>query len=117
MLAVVIMLSDARIVSITMKGRQTKQCTRCGEHLPIEMFYVNKRSLFGRQGMCKKETRVMPTLEQNRRWRDKPSEFISLPRGVAERYIRYVEAKDAPEAIEYYRSRQEVIDTIKQQLG
>jgi hypothetical protein len=67
------MLSDARIVSTTMKSRQTKQCTRCSEHLPIEMFYVNKRSLFGRQGMCKmckKETRVMPTLEQNRRWRD-----------------------------------------------
>jgi hypothetical protein len=48
---------------------------------------------------------------------DKPSEFISLPRWVAERYIRYVEAKDAPEAIEYYRSRQDVIDVIKQQLG
>jgi hypothetical protein len=47
----------------------------------------------------------------------KPSEFIILPRGVAERYIRYVEAKDAPEAIEYYRSRQDVIDAIKQQLG
>jgi hypothetical protein len=48
---------------------------------------------------------------------DKPSEFISLPRWVAERYIRYVEAKDTPEAIEYYRSRQDVIDAIKQQLG
>jgi hypothetical protein len=57
--------------------------------------------------------------EANRRNKkdDKPSEFISLPRGMAERYIRYVEAKDAPEAIEYYRSRQDVIDAIKQQLG
>jgi hypothetical protein len=48
---------------------------------------------------------------------DKPSEFISIPRDVAERYIRYVEANDAPEAIEYYRSRQDVIDAIKKQLG
>jgi hypothetical protein len=48
---------------------------------------------------------------------DKPSEFVILPRWVAERYIRYVEAKDTPEAIEYYRSRQDVIDAIKQQLG
>lgn len=48
---------------------------------------------------------------------DKPSEFISIPRDVAEKYIRYVEANDAPEAIKYYRSRQDVIDAIKQQLG
>jgi hypothetical protein len=48
---------------------------------------------------------------------DNPSEFISIPRDMAERYIRYVEAKDAPEAIEYYRSRQDVIDAIKKQLG
>jgi hypothetical protein len=48
---------------------------------------------------------------------EKPSEFISIPRDVADKYIRYVEAKDAPEAIKYYRSRQDVIDAIKQQLG
>lgn len=47
---------------------------------------------------------------------DKPSKFISIPRDVAEKYIRYVEAKDAPEAIECYRSRQDVIDVINQQL-